>query len=36
MAQAVGDPGKNVENRVLVGGENARQIGTVQDVLEGG
>jgi len=33
---AVGDPGYDVEDRVLVGREDVAQVGAVEDVLEGG
>lgn len=33
---AVGQPGENVEDGVLVGGQNVGQVGAVQDVFEGG
>lgn len=33
---AVRQPRENVENRVLVGGENVGKVGTVENILEGG
>lgn len=36
MADAVGEPGKQVEDGVSVGGEDVGQVGAIQDVLEGG
>lgn len=34
MHYAVGEPGEDVENRMLVGGENVGEIGAVKNILE--
>jgi hypothetical protein len=36
MAKAIGNPGEDIENRVLVGGKNAGKVGAIENVLEGG
>ena len=36
MAEAIGNPGEDIEDRVLVGGKNAGKVGAIENVLEGG
>lgn len=35
MDDAIREPGQNVENRMLVGGQDVGQIGAVQNIFEG-
>lgn len=36
MAQPVGEPGQEVQDDILVGGQDVAQVGTIEDVFERG